>query len=68
MKRNLGKYDIGIRLLVGVSLLIVYFISDLNSPLNWILLGVSGILLVTGITGYCPLYTFLNVSTRINHK
>lgn len=57
MKRNVGRTDQIIRVILGVVIILVgiYFKSW------W---GVLGLVpLVTGIIGYCPLYALIKVST-----
>lgn len=48
-----------IRVLIGIGLLSIVFVGP-KTPWGWI-----GIVpLVTGLTGLCPLYTLLGISTR----
>ncbi|SOD93376.1 YgaP family membrane protein [Spirosoma fluviale] len=68
MKKNLGYYDISLRIIIGMCLLILFLVNDLHSPISWFYLLVSIALLLTGITGSCPLYRVLNLSTRHKHK
>ncbi|WP_080236786.1 YgaP family membrane protein [Spirosoma rigui] len=68
MKRNLGDYDVIIRLVSGLCLMIVFIINDVTSPLNWLLFPLSGILLLTGLSGSCPLYRLLHIDTRGSRK
>jgi len=61
MTRNMGGLDRAIRLLVGVLLLGLY--GALDSPWKFVtLLGL--IPLGTALTGMCPLYSMLGISTR----
>ena len=64
MKRNLGDYDIAIRIIGGLFLTILFVANDMVSPLNWFLFPASGMLLITGLTGACPLYRLLHINTR----
>ena len=59
LKRNMGKTDRTIRVVVGLILIANVFVG-LQSPLGWI--GV--ILLVTGLTDICPVYNLLGISTK----
>ena len=60
MRRNLGTLDRLVRFAVGVLLLGLY--GALNPPLRYFsLLGLLP--LGTALTGNCPLYTLLGVST-----
>ena len=58
-KRNMGKTDRIIRVILGILLIGNVFFA-LQNPVGWI--GV--ILLVTGIAGICPLYSLLGISTK----
>ncbi|WP_461147865.1 YgaP family membrane protein [Spirosoma pulveris] len=68
MKKNLGYYDISLRGIIGMCLLILFVVNDLHSPMSWLYLLFSIALLLTSISGSCPLYRVLNLSTRYKHK
>jgi hypothetical protein len=58
MTRNEGTLDRGLRILAGLVLISLVFIGP-QTPWGWI-----GIVpLVTGLVGYCPLYTVLGINT-----
>jgi len=57
MKKNVGKVDKTIRLVVGVALIVWGVTSS-----NW--LGAIGIIpIATALLGWCPAYCPLNIST-----
>ncbi|MEN8175619.1 MAG: DUF2892 domain-containing protein [Pseudomonadota bacterium] len=58
-KHNMGKTDRTIRIVLGVILIANVFIG-LQSPWAWI--GV--ILLATGFTGICPVYSLFGFNTK----
>jgi uncharacterized membrane protein HdeD (DUF308 family) len=58
-KHNMGKTDRILRVVLGVLLIANVFLA-LQHPIGWI--GV--ILLLTGITGICPIYSLLNIDTK----
>lgn len=58
-KRNVGKIDRIIRIILGVVLIGNVFFA-LKHPIGWV--GV--ILLATGILGICPLYSLLGINTK----
>ena len=64
MKLNMGSWDRIIRLLV--TLLVVILIITKMLVGAWaVVLGIIAIIFfVTGITGFCPLYIILGVSTK----
>ncbi len=58
MKKNVGKIDKTLRLILGVVLIIVGVLTG-----NWII-GLVGIVpIATALVGWCPLYCPLGVST-----
>jgi len=58
MKTNVGGIDKILRIAVGAVLLILA-IMGVGTPWTWI--GV--VPLVTGLIGFCPLYTILGINT-----
>jgi hypothetical protein len=58
-KKNVGKVDRIIRVVVGIILVGNVFYA-LHNPIGWV--GV--ILIVTGIVGTCPLYSIIGFNTR----
>ena len=60
MNINIGVVDKVVRIVVGVGLLSLILVLEGN--VRW--LGLIGIVpLVTGLIGYCPLYSVLGLST-----
>ncbi|HPF87509.1 MAG TPA: DUF2892 domain-containing protein [Candidatus Limiplasma sp.] len=61
MKKNIGRTDRWIRIVLGVALLLFAWLGQGN--LRW--LGLIGIIpVVTALIGYCPLYALLKISTN----
>jgi hypothetical protein len=66
---NEGIWDRAIRTLAGLALGYVAWTTWpeaglLSAPLTILFLVVGAVAFVTGIVGWCPLYTLLHVSTR----
>lgn len=61
MKKNVGKVDRVIRIVLGLALLSLLLLLDGNAR-YWGLIGL--IPLITGIAGYCPIYAILKTSTN----
>lgn len=60
MKRNMGTLDRGIRLVIGILVLGLY--GALDPP--WKYLTLLGLIpLGTALTGVCPAYSLLGIST-----
>ena len=61
MKKNMSNLDRGIRVILGVALLILILL--LSGGIRWIgLIGLN--LLLTGIVGFCPLYALFKIKTN----
>lgn len=68
MKANVGSLDKVIRLLVAITLIILFYAGVLKG-----ILGISGLILallltLTSLLSYCPLYSLFNISTKSNTK
>ena len=62
MKTNEGVTDRAIRVVAGLATLSLLVVGPVP---GWGLIGViGGILLVTGLGGYCPTYTLLGIDTH----
>jgi len=60
MRLNVGGFDKLLRIVVGLGLLALVFV--LQGGARWF--GLIGVVpLVTGLVGYCPLYSVLGLST-----
>lgn len=61
--RNIGNLDRIFRILVGIMLIIIGVIFTEGSSM--IIISIIGlILLVSGITGICPTYSLIGISTK----
>jgi heme O synthase-like polyprenyltransferase len=63
MKTNEGPIDRIVRVIVGIALIAVGLLGVASGAWLWVVYVLGAILLVTGIVGFCPLYTLLKVST-----
>jgi uncharacterized membrane protein HdeD (DUF308 family) len=64
IQQNESTPDRIIRIVLGITLLVVALAGVVSGPaatLPWV---VGALALVTGIVGFCPLYAILRVSTR----
>jgi hypothetical protein len=60
MKTNEGAADRVLRVVAGLIVLSLYFVLDGNSR-YWAFVGF--VPLMTGLVGYCPLYSLLGFNT-----
>jgi len=63
MKKNMGGTDKIIRLLAAALLVILYTAGILTGIFGWLSLAFAGILVLTSIISFCPLYTLLGINT-----
>lgn len=64
MKNNLGNADRIIRGLSFVLVLVLFLTNVLQGVLAYSLLGITGVLLVTSLINFCPIYAALGISTK----
>lgn len=61
LKRNEGKIDRILRVVVGAALIVGFFVNR-DGAYSWLyLIGI--IPLVTGLIGSCPIYSILGMNT-----
>ena len=64
MKQNMGSADRIIRIVIAVTIAVVYAFIPASGVAATIMLIIGGILLLTGIVGFCPLYLPFRLSTK----
>ena len=62
MKKNIGKTDMIVRLVLAAVLLIVYFIG-VGKLLGLVLIILAIVLALTAVTQICPLYYLFRTDT-----
>lgn len=64
MKKNVGNTDRFVRVMFGIILLILFMSGAIKDSMwNWIILGISSILIITSFATFCPLYALLGKNT-----
>ena len=63
MKKNVGKTDSAIRLIMVALLVIFYFLLGLKGTLGIVVLAIAIILCLTVVFGFCPLYLPFGINT-----
>lgn len=63
MKKNIGNTDKIIRILVAMVVAVLFFMDIITGTAGIVLLILGGILLVTGLTGFCGIYTLFGINT-----
>jgi hypothetical protein len=64
MKQNESSFDRYIRTILGITLLVLRFTNVVNGTLGWIFICLGALSLLTGLTGFCPLYAILKIRTN----
>jgi len=60
----MGSADIAIRLFLAAVIAILYFTHAISGTVAIIALVIAGVFIITGLIGYCPLYSVLGITTR----
>jgi hypothetical protein len=68
MKKNMGNIDKGIRILIAIVIVVLYFTNIISGTLAIVLLALSAIFVLTSIIGFCPLYLPLGIKTDKENK
>ncbi len=63
MKMNMGVADRIVRLSLVLLITILYFTGVISGTIGGILIIVAGVLLLTSLINFCPLYYALGIST-----
>ena len=63
MTANVGSIDKVLRLALAIAAVIGAYLAGMSSLLGIVLLVVGAVLGVTALTGFCPLYRVLGMST-----
>jgi len=63
MKTNMGKNDKLIRVILGVIFAALYLTGIVSGTWGIVLLIIGAALITTSMTGFCPLYTLMDIDT-----
>ncbi len=63
MKRNVGKTDKIIRILIAAVLIILYFTNIVTGTLGIVFLTAAGVALITALINFCGLYALFGMSS-----
>lgn len=64
LQQNMGPIDRALRVTVGVLLATAIVAGLVAAPWGYVAGALSAIMLLTGATGFCPLYAVFRISTR----
>lgn len=63
MKKNMGNTDKIIRLVIAAIIAILYFTNVISGTFGIVLLVLAGVLILTSMVSFCPLYAPFGLST-----
>jgi hypothetical protein len=64
MKKNMGSLDKIIRILIAITVVILFYMNVISGTLALVLSVFAIILLITSFVNFCPLYLPFGISTR----
>ena len=64
MKKNVSNIDKIIRILLAAVVVILAFTHVISGILAVVLLILAGVLVLTSVISFCPIWYFLGISTR----
>ncbi len=64
MKKNESTLDRILRVIAGAALLSLFFFQVIGGTLGIAFLVLGGVLFLTGLIGFCPLYALVKITTR----
>lgn len=69
MLKNVGGVDRGIRIVLGIALLVLGFLHVVTGTLAIIAYIVGAVALITGVVRFCPAWSIFGFNTRsAEHK
>ena len=63
MKKNMSNLDRILRVIIAAAVAVLYFMGVLSGTWAIVLGVIAVIFLLTGLIGFCPLYTLFKIST-----
>ncbi len=64
MKTNMGTFDRLLRLILTAIIVTLYLTNVITGTLAIVLLVFAGVLLLVGVTGFCPWYLPFGINTK----
>ena len=68
LNQNVATADRILRFVLAASLIGLAMIGIPGTPFAWATVAVAVLFVLTAITGFCPLYAVLRVSTHAAHR
>jgi len=63
MKKNMGRLDRTIRIVVAIVVAVLYYQGMIDGTLAYVLIAAAAIFLLTSFVSFCPLYALIGLNT-----
>ena len=63
MKKNMGKTDKGIRVIIAVIIALLYYFNIIEGAIAYVLMALAMVFLITSFINFCPLYVPFGMNT-----
>lgn len=63
MKKNMGRTDKAVRVLVAIAAALLVYFEVVSGTLAYILIAVAAIFVLTSVVSVCPIYSIFGIST-----
>lgn len=64
MNKNVGSLDRTLRILAAIVVFSLIYTDTLTGTLAWVLGGVTLVMAIMSLVGWCPLYAVFGISSR----
>jgi hypothetical protein len=68
MKKNMGKLDRALRVIVAIVFGVLYFTGKVEGAMGMTMLALGVVFLLTSLVSFCPLYVPLGMNTTEKEK
>jgi Protein of unknown function (DUF2892) len=68
MKKNMGKLDRALRVIVAIVFGVLYFTGKVEGAMGMTMLALGVVFLLTNLVSFCPLYVPLGMDTTEKEK
>ncbi|TMI78541.1 MAG: DUF2892 domain-containing protein [Bacteroidetes bacterium] len=68
MKANVGVYDQGVRILLAIAIAALFYFRIVEGTVAQVLLIIAGVLVLTSLFSFCPLYKLFQIDTAHTHS
>ena len=68
MKKNMGTIDKVIRFLIAFVIVVLYYTQVISGVLAIVLLVLSGVMILTSLISFCPMYLPFGINTSKKEK